>query len=86
MTPKIAIVHISNPYWRGLRLWLPLFLLWIPFVLVAPLLLLILLIVCLGTGIPFWRSLRVYWGILCGLPGTEVRVRAQANQILVQIL
>jgi len=85
MTPNIAIVQVSNPYWSSCRLWLPLFLLWIPFLLLAPLLFLVLLAVCLVFNVPFWQSIRVYWGILCGLPGTEVRVQAQANQILVQI-
>jgi hypothetical protein len=85
MTPNIAIVQVVNPYWRSCRLWLPLFLLWIPLLLLAPLLFLILLVVCLVFGVPFWQSIRVYWGVLCGLPGTEVRVQAQANQILVQI-
>ena len=47
MIPSIAIVHVANPHWRGIRLWLPLFLLWIPALLLAPFVLLILLVVCL---------------------------------------
>jgi hypothetical protein len=86
MTPNVAIVHISNPYWREFRLWLPLFLLWIPLVLLAPFLLLILLGACLVMNIPFWQSLRTYWDILCSLPGTEVRVQVEANRIFVRIL
>jgi hypothetical protein len=86
MTPNIAIVHIHNPYWRGLRLWLPLFLLWIPVLLLSPLLLLILLAVCFLGRINFWQSISVFWGILCALPGTDVRVEAQGNHILVEIL
>jgi hypothetical protein len=86
MTPNVAIVHISNPYWRGFRLWLPLFLLWIPLVLLAPFLLLILLVACTVLDAPFWRSLRTYWDILCSLPGIEVRVQAEANRIFVRIL
>lgn len=86
MTPNIAIVHIHNPYWRGLRLWIPLFLLWIPVILLSPLLFLILLAACLAFQINVWRSLSVCWGILCALPGTDVRVVAQGNHILVEIL
>jgi len=86
MTPNIAIVHVYNPYWCSFRLWIPLFLLWIPLVLLSPLLLLILLAACLAFGIPFWRSIGVYWKILCGLPGTEVQVRAQEKRILVRVL
>jgi hypothetical protein len=88
VTPNIAIVHVSNPYWHrgGIRLWLPLFLLWIPLLILAPLLLLVLFAACVALGIPFWKSIQTYWQILCGLPGTEVRVAAKANQVLVQIL
>jgi hypothetical protein len=86
MTPNIAIIHVHNPYWRGFRLWIPLFLLWIPVVLLSPLLLLILLVACLAGQVSFWRSISVFWGILCALPGTDVRVDAQGNHILVEIL
>jgi hypothetical protein len=86
MIPNIAIVHIHNPYWRSFRLWIPLFLLWIPVILLSPLLLLILLAACLAFRISFWRSISVFWGILCALPGTDVRVQAEQNHILIQVL
>ena len=86
MTPNVAIVHVHNPYWRGIRLWIPLFLLWIPVILLSPLLLLILLAVCFLGQINFWRTISVCWDILCALPGTDVRVQADGNQILVEIL
>jgi hypothetical protein len=86
MTPNFAIVHVSNPGWCGFRFWIPLFLLWIPLVLLSPLLLLILLVLRLALGVPLWRSIGVYWKILCGLPGTEVQVRAQENRILIRVL
>lgn len=86
MIPSIAVVQIHNPHWRGFRLWIPLFLLWIPFLLLAPFLLLILLVACLATGVRFWYSIAVFWGLLCALPGTDVRVVAEGNQVLVKIL
>ena len=86
MTPNVAIVHVHNPYWRGIRLWIPLFLLRIPVILLSPLLLLILLAVCFLGQINFWRTISVCWDILCALPGTDVRVQADGNQILVEIL
>ena len=60
--------------------------LWIPVILLSPLLLLILLAVCFLGQINFWRTISVCWGILCALPGTDVRVQADGNQILVEIL
>jgi hypothetical protein len=86
MTPNVAIIHVHNPYWRGIRLWIPLFLLWIPILLLSPLLLLILLAVCFLGQINFFDSIATFWAILCALPGTHVRVQAQENRILVEIL
>jgi hypothetical protein len=86
MTPNIAIVHVHNPYRRSCRVWIPLFLLWIPAILLAPLVLLVLLAASLAGFVRFWRTISVFWGILCALPGTHVRVEAQGNKILVEIL
>lgn len=86
MTPNLAIVHLNYPYGPNFRLWLPLFLLWIPAILLAPFLLLVLLVVCLSLGIPFWRSIGTFWSLLCSLPGTDVRVSAEGNRVLVRIL
>jgi hypothetical protein len=86
MTPSVAIIHLHNPHWRGFRLWIPLFLLWIPVVLLSPLWLLVLLAFCFLGQVNFWRSLSVFWGILSGLPGTDIRVQAEQNQILIKIL
>jgi hypothetical protein len=86
MTPNVAIIHVHNLYWRGLRLWIPLFLLWIPAILLAPVVLLVLLAASLAGFLRFWRSIGVFWRIICALPGTGVRVEAGGNHILVEIL
>jgi len=86
MTPNIAIVHLGNPYWRGLHLWLPLFLLWIPLVLLSPLILLLVFCACLAFQVSPWRAIAAFWAISCSLPGTNVEVRAHGKQVLVRIL
>ena len=86
MTPNIAVVHVSNPYWRGIHLWVPLFLLWIPLVLLSPLIFLVILAVCLAGRVNPFRAIAVFWAIACSLPGTHVRVTAEGNQVLVRIL
>ena len=86
MTPNIAIVHVHNPYWPGFRLWIPLFLLWVPLVILSPLIFLALLVFCIAGKIRVWHAISVFWGVLCGLPGTDVQVKAQGNQVLVEIL
>jgi hypothetical protein len=86
MTPNIAIVRIDSPHWRGIRLWLPLFLLWIPLLLLSPLILLVLLACCIAGGINFFAAIKTFWGILVGLPGTDVRVTANGSKVTVRIL
>ncbi len=86
MTPSIAIVHIENPYWRTIRLWLPLFLLWIPLLLLSPVILIVIAGVSIAGRISPMGAISTFWGILCGLRGTEVRVTADGNKIYVRIL
>ena len=86
MTPNIAIIAIETPHWRMPRLWLPVFLLWLPVVLLSPILFLVLVAVAIGVRTSIWRLIALVWGILCGLPGTAIHVRSEGNQVLVRIL
>jgi hypothetical protein len=86
MTPNIALVQIESPYWRGFRLWLPLFLLWIPLVLLSPFILLVVLAVCVLLRINPWRAISAFWAIFCNLPGSDVHVRTEGNTIRVKII
>ena len=88
MTPNVAIIHVQNPqwHWRGFKLWVPLFLLWIPIILLSPLILLIVFGLCIAGRVNPFYALRVMWDITCSLPGTDVRVTADGNKVLVRIL
>jgi hypothetical protein len=86
MTPNIAIVHVSITHWWAIKLWLPLFLLWIPLILLSPIVFLLILGICLAGRINFFRALAAFWAISCSLPGTDVRVSTEGNNILVRIL
>jgi hypothetical protein len=90
MTPNLAIIHLDNPYWRPFwrrtRLWVPLFLLWIPFLLLAPFILLAVVIACGMGQVNPWKAIGTFWALLCALPGTDVHVRTQQNQVMVRIL
>jgi hypothetical protein len=85
MTPAIGILHIQPRGRRGMRLWLPLFLLWIPAVLLAPLLLLGF-IGSLACGVGYWRGLATLWRFICALSGTDVRVDAAGTHVLVRLI
>ena len=86
MTPNLAVVCIDSPHRRGIHLWLPLFLLWIPVILLSPLILIVVLVLCLVGQVNPWRAIATFWNIACSLPGTDVRVLAEGNRILVRIL
>ena len=86
MTPNFAIVHVNNSRGPNFRLWLPLFLLWIPAILLAPFFLLVLLIACVLWRVSFWRSIATFWALACSARGTDVRVTAEGNHVLVRIL
>lgn len=86
MTPSIAIVRIENSHWKGIRLWLPLFLLWIPVLLLAPLILIVIIGLSLAAGVSPLGAIGTFWQILSSLRGTEVRVAADGNKVSVRIL
>lgn len=86
MIPSFAVVQVESGQWRMPRLWLPVFLLWIPALLLAPVFLLVVMAVCAVGRISPWRAIVAFWGILSGLPGTHVHVRSEGNRVLVRIL
>ena len=86
MTPNIAIVHIETPHWRSIPLWIPLFILWIPAILLSPFIFLVILGLALAGKVSPWRAFRVLWDLVCALPGTHVRVTADDARVRVQIL
>jgi hypothetical protein len=86
MTPNIAVIRIQPEQGWCPLIPIPLFLLWIPGILLAPFILFALWVPCLVFRIRFWRSLGVLWDVLCSLPGTNVRVCAEGKKISVRIL
>lgn len=88
MIPSLAVVRVHNPCWRwgGVRLWVPLILLYIPLLILSPLILLVAVAACLVGGVSPWRAIAVFWALFCSLAGTDVRVRAEGNQVMVRIL
>ena len=86
MTPSIAVIRIQPEHGWSPLIPLPLFLLWIPGLLLAPFVLLAIWITCLVFRMRFWRTIRVLWDVLCSLPGTNVRVCAEGKKITVRIL
>ena len=86
MTPNFAVVGIQTPHCHTPRLWLPLFLLWIPVILFSPIIFLVLVAMAIPTRTTIWRLIAIVWAITTSLSGTHVHVRAEGNQVLVRIL
>jgi hypothetical protein len=86
MIPSLALLHIEGAGWRSPRLWVPLFLLWIPALLLAPLIVVVVVGLCRAGGIHPWRAFGTFWDLLSSLRGTHVEVRADGNTVQVRIV
>ena len=86
MTPNLAVIRIQSGQAWTPPIPLPLFLLWVPGILLAPFVALAIWIPCMVYKLRFWRTLRGLWEVLCALPGTNVRVCAEGKKIMVRIL
>ena len=83
MIPSVAIIRYESFPAQRHRLWIPLFLLWIPLLVLAPLLLLVVLVVSLALRVNVFRIL---WDFLCALSGLHVHVQAKGNVVTVRII
>jgi uncharacterized SAM-binding protein YcdF (DUF218 family) len=86
MTPSLALVRIHTSRGGNLRLWLPLFLLWIPFLLLLPLILLALMVASFAGRMNPWRVTNSLGAVLCSLLGTDMRVVSAGSRVTVSIL
>ena len=86
MIPNFAVIGIHTQHWHCPNVWLPVFLLWIPVVLLSPFIFLVLVAVAIAARTNIWKVIDILWGILCGLPGTDVHVSTCDTRVLVRIL
>ena len=85
MIPSLAVLQVKAPHFHMPRLWLPLFLLWIPVLLVSPLIFVVIFGLCMASRISPWRAIAVFWSILCGLSGTHIHLSTHESKVLVRI-
>lgn len=86
MTPNLAVIQIETPDLRMPRIWLPLFLLWIPVIVLSPLILFALYIACIAIHVSVWRSIGAFWALLCSLSGLHAHITTEDTRILLHIL
>ena len=86
MIPLIAVVHIEPRNGRRIRLWLPLFLVWLLLVilglLLSPLILIGCLIARLNPFLTIWSLGRVF----VAMAGTHIEVQSPDAVILVRVI
>ncbi|HEX2761836.1 MAG TPA: hypothetical protein VHM27_15025 [Rhizomicrobium sp.] len=85
LPPLSATVHVKPAGWRiGIRLWLPLFLLWL---LLLPLLLALpfLFIAAVIFGVRFWSSIRAALALLAAFHGTRVEVENASTRFFINV-
>ena len=86
MTPTFVVLGIDTPGFHWPKLWLPIFLLWVPVILLSPIILLAFVALAIANRSNIWRVVAIFWYILCSLPGAHVHVSAQDARVLVRIL
>jgi hypothetical protein len=80
MIPLVAVIRVDR-----LRLWIPLFLVWL---LLLPFLLLLLplaIVACLVVRINPFRALAFFWQVFAGLRGTNIEVNDGNAAVVVRI-
>jgi hypothetical protein len=84
--PLLAVVHIlPNEVRRGIRLWVPLFLIWLlllPFLLV---LLPVYFVVCAVVDIDPFKTLGAFVAVLGNLNGTHVEVESRQASVFIHV-
>jgi hypothetical protein len=85
MPPLNLRIRVLNPYGREIRLWIPLFLLWLLLLPFALLMLPVLFIVCAVVDVDPFDAVAAVLGILSGLRGSHVEVNAPDASVFVHV-
>jgi hypothetical protein len=80
MIPMVAVVRVERPLRHGIRLWLPLFLLWLlalPVLIVALPVVAVILVAYRRNPL---RLFAAYWQLLSAIPGTHLEVSGRRGR------
>ena len=86
MLPLIARVHVINRSGRGVRLWVPLFLVWLLLLPFAIVVLPILFVIWVVADVDPWPALKTIWNFLSSFSGTNVEVDAPDASVFVHVV
>jgi hypothetical protein len=80
MIPVMAILRVERSQRRNIRLWLPLFLLWLLALPVVVVILPIVAVILLAYGRNPLRHFAAYWNVLSAIPGSHIEVNGRRGQ------
>ncbi len=86
MPPLLMQIHVTGRQGRALRLWVPLFLVWILLLPFAVILLPFLFIVCAAADLDPVEAMSSVMAVLASLSGTHVEVDAPDASVFFHIL
>ena len=86
MIPFFAVVSVQPQHGRRIRLWLPLFLVWLLLLVLAiilsPLIVIACLIARLNPILTVWRLI----GVFVAMAGTDIEVQAPDAHVVVRVI
>jgi hypothetical protein len=86
MIPLVAIVQIEPRHGRRIRLWLPLFLVWLLLVVLGLVLSPLILIACLIARLNPFQTVWRLVGVFVAMAGTHIEVQSPDAVILVRVI
>ncbi len=81
----LAIIRVRHDGRKPLSLWIPLILIWILLLPLAPVLLLAALFICAVKQIDPVRAMGAFFGFICALTGTHIDIEDGHSQVKVVI-
>jgi hypothetical protein len=85
MIPMVAVLRIERGQRRRIRLWLPLFLLWLLALPVLIVTLPIVAVILLVYGRNPLRLFAAYWNVLSAIPGSHIEVNGRRGLVYMHV-
>jgi hypothetical protein len=86
MIPLIAVVRIEPRHGRRIRLWLPLFLVWLLLVVLGLVLSPLILLACLIARLNPFQAIWGLVGVFVAMAGTHIEVQSPEAVVLVRVI
>ncbi len=86
MPPLIVRLHVQTNAGRQVRLWIPLFLLWLLMLPFVAVMLPVLFIVCVVLDVDPFPALGAIWSLLCATTGSHIEVEAPDASVYFHVL